>query len=363
MGDQQRRGRDQYRWLWLFGVAAGLIFLYLVRSILPPFLIGATIAYVLAPTVARIQERWAMPRGVAIALLYVALLGPFVVLLIALGPRLFVETRELIGRTPFLLTRLIEQTFGLGPYSIFGTSVGSAQVSQDLIDLIRGSLGTPTIALRLAAGVVDFAANAILALIVSIYLLADSASVNRLVFRLVPVRQRDDVEAASEAIHRTLARYLSRELMLVAFVATVTFIGLELLFHLRFSLVLAVFTGFVEIVPFLGPVTAAVLAALIAVSQGGVQLATEVIVFYVVLRQVEDQIVMPIVLGRAVSLHPLIVLFAVLAGGALFGVLGTLIAVPVAASVKVIVDYWPRLRPAPAPPVIPDDEDGVPGPP
>jgi predicted PurR-regulated permease PerM len=63
---------------------------------------------------------------------------------------------------------------------------------------------------------------------------------------------------------------------------------------------------------------------------------------------VEDQIVMPLVLGRAVDLHPLVVIFAVLAGSALLGVLGTLIAVPVAASIKVILDSWPRLASADA---------------
>jgi predicted PurR-regulated permease PerM len=112
---------------------------------------------------------------------------------------------------------------------------------------------------------------------------------------------------------------------------------------LRYALPIAVVTGLVEIVPFVGPVVAGTIAALFALSQGGVNLVVGVVVFYVVLRQVEDQIVSPVVLGDAVELHPLVVIFAVLAGGALFGILGTLAAIPIAASIKVIIDYAPKL--------------------
>jgi len=127
---------------------------------------------------------------------------------------------------------------------------------------------------------------------------------------------------------------------------------------------LAVATGLLEIVPFVGPVSAGAIAAMIAVTQGGPNLAIGVIVFYFVVRQIEDQLVSPIVLGRAVELHPVIIIFAVLAGGTLFGIIGTLAAVPVAASIKVILDYWPQLFPAATPGTSPtsgtsDDEDRI----
>ena len=169
----------------------------------------------------------------------------------------------------------------------------------------------------------------------------------------MPPNRRPEVFEVSDQIHRTLARYFRRLMVLVALVATATFLGLDFIYHLHFALPLAVATGFLEVVPFLGPVVAATIAALVALSQGGVALAIWVIVFYTVIRQLEDQIVSPVVLGNAVELHPLFVIFAVLAGGALFGILGTLAAIPVAASIKVIVDYAPKLIAGPFIPVKP----------
>jgi predicted PurR-regulated permease PerM len=163
----------------------------------------------------------------------------------------------------------------------------------------------------------------------------------------VPRERRNEVRNVSFEIHQTLGRFLRRQLVLVALVAVATFLGLEFIFHLRYALPLAVATGLVEIIPFIGPVLAGSVAAIIAISQGGTSLMLGVIVFYFVVRQIEDQIVAPVVLGRAVELHPLIVIFSVLAGGVLFGVLGTLAAVPFAASIKVILEYWPKLTAPP----------------
>ncbi len=355
-GEKPRQDRPP-RWLLIWtAIGLAVLFLYLVRSVLPPFVVGAAIAYILDPVVVRLEQRWQVPRALAIAALYLFLLVPLALAIVLLGPRFLEETRQLVVRTPFIVSRLIEEVFGAGPYSIFGTTTDSRQIALDVIEALRGTLGTPSEAIHLVSGVVEVALQAFLTLIVSIYLLADSERIGTMVIGLVPRDRRSQVRQISEEIHTTLARYLRRQAFLVALVATATFLGLELIFRLRYALPLAVATGFVEIVPFLGPVLAATVAALIALAQGGPGLMLGVILFYFVLRQAEDQVVMPLVLGHAVELHPLVVIFAVLAGGALFGVLGTLAAVPVAAAVKVVVSYWPKLGattpepPSPPPP-------------
>jgi predicted PurR-regulated permease PerM len=328
---------------WTAAVAIGL-FVYAIRSILPPFVIGAVAAYVLSPVVVRIEERWRVPRGAAIGLLYLVLLVPLVVLVVYFGPRLVEESRQLISQTPFILIHIIEQVFGPGPYDLVGTTTTSRDIATALIETIRGALGTPAAALRIVTTLAALALNVFLSLIVSIYLIADSRRMTDILMRLTPHDRRDEVKEVSEEIHRTLARYLRRIALLVGLVSVVTFLGLEFLFHLRFALAVAVATGLLEIVPFVGPVAAGTIAAIVALSQGGPSLVIGVVVFYFVLRQIEDQIVAPVVLGHAVELHPLVVIFAVLVGGTLFGVLGTLAAVPVAASLKVVIDYLPKLK-------------------
>lgn len=326
-------------------IAAVAFFLFLVRSVLPPFLVGGVIAYVLGPVVAGLEERWRLPRPLATFVLYLAFIGPLVLLVVFFGGRFYAETRLLIIRSPFLFDRILVDLFGPGPYNLFGTPVEPRQVSIDLFDSLRQYVGTPGAAIHAATVVFEFVLKAFLSLIVSIYLLIDSERVNSLLMRLVPEDRRGAVLKVSEEIHRTLARFLRRQMLLVGLVSSVTFIGLEFLFHLHYAVAIAVATGFLEIVPFLGPVVAGTIAALVALTQDGTTLMTAVIVFYFIVRQLEDQVVMPVVLGRAVELHPLVVIFAVLAGGALAGIIGTLVAVPLAASVKVVLDAWPRLLP------------------
>ncbi|HEX5417776.1 MAG TPA: AI-2E family transporter [Chloroflexota bacterium] len=336
-----RAGGPSGVFFWiLLALAAG--FLYLIRGILPPFLIGGLIAYAISPVVDSLQERWKVARAVAVLATVVAFFGPLIAALIIAGPTLLVETRDLIVHAPEITSRMLVQTFGEGPYDLFGTTLYPRQVAFDLLDSLRETLGTPTNALHLASMVADLALNVFLTLIVTLYLLLDTARVENYLLGFASEARRPTIRAASSEIHRTLARYFRRELVLIAFVSFVVFLGLQFIFHLRFALPLAVFTGFVEIIPFLGPVVAGTVAALIALSQGGSTLAIGVIVFYIVVRQIEDQIVMPVVLSSAVELHPLIVIFAVLAGETLGGILGALLAVPIAASIKVVIDYWPR---------------------
>jgi predicted PurR-regulated permease PerM len=296
--------------------------------------------------VASIEERWRVHRAVAIAAVYLAFLVPLVLFFVIGGPRLFFETRSLFVRAPTLLAHLIEQAFGPGPYVLLGPNSSSREVAADLFGSLRDAIGSPAMAIHIATGVFEVVLGVFLSLIVSIYLLLDADRVNHFLMSFVPRDRRDDVFAVSEEIQRTLGRYLRRQLLLVGFVAGATFAGLEWIFHLHYALPVAIATGFMEIVPFVGPVAAGTIAVLIALSQGDASLAIGVIIFYLVLRQVEDQIVTPIVLGRAVELHPLVVIFAILAGSALFGILGTLVAIPVAASIKVVLDAWPRLVPA-----------------
>jgi predicted PurR-regulated permease PerM len=93
------------------------------------------------------------------------------------------------------------------------------------------------------------------------------------------------------------------------------------------------------VIPLIGPVLAGTIAAIVGLVHGGTGEMFGIIVAYIVLRQIEDQFVMPIVVGRAVHLHPLVPIFAVLTGGAIAGILGAILAVPTAAAVRVTLDY------------------------
>jgi predicted PurR-regulated permease PerM len=104
-------------------------------------------------------------------------------------------------------------------------------------------------------------------------------------------------------------------------------------------------TGVLEVIPLIGPIAAATIACTIGFVHGGANEALALAITYLVLRQLEDQLVMPLIVGRAVHVHPLVTIFAVLSGEKIAGVLGMILAVPVAAAAKVVLDYaYPNHR-------------------
>jgi predicted PurR-regulated permease PerM len=132
-----------------------------------------------------------------------------------------------------------------------------------------------------------------------------------------------------------LGRWLRGQLLLMVLVTAVFYIILGPILHVPFALALAILSGVLEIIPLVGPIIAAALAATVTYSAHGTDTTLVVLVVYLVVRQVEDQVVMPLVIGRAVHLHPVVTIFAVLVGLGTWGVLGGLLGVPVAAAINV----------------------------
>jgi predicted PurR-regulated permease PerM len=155
---------------------------------------------------------------------------------------------------------------------------------------------------------------------------------------LVPAASRPRVRDVGGRIHLILGKYVRGQIILVALMSAVTWVFLSPIFHLRFALPIAIATGLLEIVPLAGPAIATTIAAIVAFSQGGGQFALVIIIFYTIARHLEDYLVVPNVVGRAVHLHPVVSIFAVLAGGAIGGILGTILAVPAAAALVVLWD-------------------------
>jgi predicted PurR-regulated permease PerM len=147
--------------------------------------------------------------------------------------------------------------------------------------------------------------------------------------------QRADALRIAHRIHVVLGRWLRGQLLLIALVAVVIYVVLGPILHVRYALALGVLSGVLEIIPLVGPIIAAAMAGTVTFATHGTDTTIVVLVVFLVVRQVEDQVVMPLVIGRAVHLHPVITIFAVLVGLSTWGVLGGLLGVPVAAALNV----------------------------
>jgi predicted PurR-regulated permease PerM len=198
-------------------------------------------------------------------------------------------------------------------------------------------------------------------LIVSIYLLLDRERITRAVLGVMPETVRDHAVELFHAVERTLIKYLKGQLTLCAIMGI---IGWAIAFFVigQYSLVIGLWVGLTEIIPVLGAFLGAVPAVLIALFVGGFYKALIVAGLFLVAQQVEGNFLVPRIQGGSVGVHPLWVLFATLAGTALYGIVGAIFAVPIVAIVAatlrylrstLIFEHWGK------PPLVPTTEEGV----
>jgi predicted PurR-regulated permease PerM len=268
--------------------------------------------------------------GYAIATVIIAGVG------FLLAGRIARELGHLTGSGPNSFAITLRELVGSDVLVIGGQQIAIADIAREIQNQIGSLLASPGDALHIAVQAGEVGLQAILAVIVTFYFLVDGSMFVDRTVALLPVAQRERTGDVLARIHVVLGKWLRGQLLLIALVAAVVYVGLGPLAHLPYALALAVMTGVLEIIPLIGPLIATAIVAIDAFARGGIGLAAAIIVFYFVLRQVEDQVVMPVVIGRAVHLHPIVTIFAVLVGLSLYGVLGGLLGVPVAAAINVV---------------------------
>jgi predicted PurR-regulated permease PerM len=181
-------------------------------------------------------------------------------------------------------------------------------------------------------------------LISTFYLLRDAPRLGVWLRGRLPARSRTETLALAHNVDVVLGEYLRAEVILIALMSTASLIALTVL-GVHFALVLAPVVGFLEIFPIIGPLVAITIVTLVAlVGPAGfglshVSYAVIVALVFFVLRQVEDYLVIPNVVGHAVKLHPVVILFALVSGLTLGGILGMFLAVPVTSMLKVLGSY------------------------
>lgn len=323
---------------WI-ALAALLFFLWYVREVLPPFIIAGVMAYILSPLADWLAERTNVRRGLAgllVFLLVLALLGLAGWLL---GANLAREFRALQLDSPNIVGSLVQNVTGGSTVDLFGQQFSPTDLTARITGAMDGPLANSRNALRAAQIAVDTVLKLLLCLLALAYLLVDGQRVGPFGLRFVPAEHRDEVERIGAEIHHVLGRYISGQFGLIVLVSVFTFLALQLLFHLPHALPIAIATGILEVIPLVGPVIAAAIACAVGFTQGGAAEAGWLALFYFVLRQAEDQLVMPLVVGHAVHVHPLVTIFAVVVGEHVAGVLGMVLGVPFAAAAKVVLDY------------------------
>ena len=324
----------------LFAVAA-LYIVYRAGDIVRPFVWAGVLAFVLLPVVGVLERRLSLPRTAAAGIVFVGLLAAIIGGGRLLVPLALDQLRDLQRTLPTLVTNaqntLTETADQIGLEDLDALIVNFAGIG-DLTQMVaRG-------AVPFIVGIGHFLLELLVFLIATFFLLRDAPRLFQWFRRMLPASQRNELIPLFAQVNTVLGRYVRGQMFLIGVMSTATFIGLSVL-QVPFVLLLAIMTGVLEVIPIVGPITAGAIACLVALGHPApwglsqIWYVAIVAVMYTVLRHAEDYFVIPLVIGRIVKLHPAVVIFSLLTGGALYGLLGVLVAVPVAATLRLVVIY------------------------
>lgn len=327
-----------------FGLIAVAILLIRLSHILPPFIWAAVTAYLLFPVVARLERRLHLPRVAAIAVVYVVLIGFLVIAGFQIVPLAVNQVRSLATELPDLIANAREELVKEPEIRYAGFVVDTREVDARIDKLaqeVAERFGREAVPLVLHT--VELLIKTLVYLLTVFYFLLHGDTLLRKLRELAPPRHQETVRRVTGQVNGTFGAYIRGQLILFVIMSAATFVVLTIL-GVEYALVLALATGALELIPIIGPWSAGTIAVLVALSQGTApygwsqpQLAIAVGISYFVLRMIEDHFVIPQLIGRIVRLHPILVIFGVLAGASLGGMLGLLLAVPTLAAGKIIV--------------------------
>lgn len=293
------------------------------------------IALGLDPLVRALEKR-GLPRGYAILTVVLSILAVAATLLIAVIPSVVEQTGALLNDAPNLLTNLnslpIVQTLD----TQFNGAISSAIANSStyLADAANWPLmlgGVLQVGLSLVNGLVGF----IVILTLSLYFMASLGRFKKFVYALVPASNRETFSRLSEEVAASVGRYVGGQSTVALINATLGFIVMTIA-GVPFSVVLAFITFLLALIPLVGAITGASIVTLVAltISPG---MALAVGAYYLIYMQIEAYVISPRIMKRAVSVPGGVVVVAAMAGGTLLGIMGALIAIPVAASVILVI--------------------------
>ena len=308
---------------------------WFARPVMLPFVVGAIVAYAFSPAIDSLQARTGRSRLLVVIAAYATGLVVLGAVVVTFAGPVSREAALLIRGGPDALTTAIQQMLGADSITIGDRTFTVEEIALQAQAAIDAFLQTPEGALLAAQQLLHGVLDIVLTLIVTFFLLLDGERFGNTVLRFIDPNDRPKVQQIAARTHVVVGQWIRGQLILVVFVSIVVTVVLGPILHLPNAAALGVMTGLLEVITLIGPLIAGTVVGIVALSTGGPTLAITAVVFLFVLRQIEDVVIMPAVLGRAVHLHPLVALFAVVVGSTAFGVVGTFLGLPVAAAISV----------------------------
>jgi predicted PurR-regulated permease PerM len=344
---------------FLYWIITGIfvfLFIYLLVKLFPyykaffsflwhltaPFLIACIIAYLLYPIVQKIHQ-YNIPRSIAILFIYLFFFGGVGYLIYRVYPAAVAQLRDLDEYLPQLVAMYQDII-----YQLYASTSFLPETVHDKIDeTIRSiELSIDTLIGQLIGGVtkiIDFIVIITVIPVLVFYFLKDYEKIKGYVKNSLPKKYRKSSSNLVHAIDEGLGGYIRGQLLVCLFVAITSYITFQFL-GLKYALLLAIFMGLMNIIPYFGPIIGAVPAVLIALTISG-KMVLFVLIGVFVIQLIESNLLSPYIVGRSIRIHPVAIIFALLLGGKLGGVLGMVLAVPTLTILRVIIKHsWIMIR-------------------
>jgi predicted PurR-regulated permease PerM len=326
---------------WLVLAAAGLwVAAHIIHALLI-LLVSCLIAYALYPLVEHLRRF--MPRALALLVVYVlllAIIGGFGYMVVSTAVTQFValvdRMRTLLmpgpDGAPGILVRQLE-AWGVSPAQI-------AAAQQDLLGALQAWTGQ---IVPVLTSLVNAVLDTVLVVVLSVYLLLDGAGVATWANTRTPLIVRPRVTSFLETLQRVVGGYIRGQLALCALIGVLVGVGMAA-FQVPYAVLLGVMAFVLEFIPIIGVMISGTICVLLALTHGW-PVALGVLLYFIVIHVIEGDVIGPKIVGRAVGLHPVVSIFALIAGAELFGIWGALLAAPIVGLAQaILVDAWAEWR-------------------
>ena len=322
-------------WVSILKVITALLAVWLVWSV-QDIIILFFIVLVLVAALSPVVDFWSkkINRVIATSLVYLLILACLVLIGFVIIPPVATQVRSLSYDLPYL-SKQIFPVFGAWRDVIdFSTQSLTSLASQ--LQTVSSSIYSTTV------GFIGGVVGVFTVLVLTFYLLLEEQGAKNFLHKYLPIQNRETYIEIMQKVGLKMGAWMRGQLFLALVVGVIDFAGL-IIIGVPYALTLAVWAGLTEIIPYIGPVLGAIPAIIIALTISPIQ-GLLVLIFFIVVQQVESNFLVPKIMQKAVGLSPVIIILVLLIGGKLAGILGIILAVPVAATIGVFVQELPKLK-------------------
>lgn len=309
-------------------ILAAFYLLYLIRDVAVLLFLVLILVAAFRPIVNKWEKN--VTRGGAVAILTLITIIVIAFIFYIIFPPLLSQIKQLINFAP----EYVDKFKVLAPYK---TEIDSVFKS---ISSHSGEITTGVYTATVNA--FSAIASLLLALVMTIYLLLDRNGLKDFIINLVPKESQNSIIGIAKKMSNKVGGWLRGQLTLCLSIAIVDFIGLTII-GIPYALTLGVLAGISEFVPILGPLFSGIITCLVALSISPIK-AIIVAILYILVQQLENTILVPKIMGKAIGISPVIIILAILIGSRLLGLFGALLAVPIAALLFVIISEWQNIK-------------------